>query len=190
MTPEEPVQAMAARLSAINWVSNGDKAWSRAALLDEYFRRAAQWAGAYECDTRVPFFDIAACVDPNVRADQRVVDEVVTKVKRGGWDVKHVTPFILHWAALRAAWTGDLPSRLDDPFEPLVLLFERDGGFLTRNGEVDLEYLSIPMGKWRTFADRAPMTSFAPEDLDEIDRAGSMKQFGYVMGPDGMPIRQ
>ena len=66
MTPDEAVRAMAERLEAISWERFGDRSWSKAALMKEYFRRAARWAAAYECDTRIPFFDIAACVDPGV----------------------------------------------------------------------------------------------------------------------------
>jgi hypothetical protein len=188
MTPEESVQAMADRLGAIDWERHGDKAWSKAALLKEYFRRAARWSNTYGCDTRTPFFDIAACVDPEVRADQVVLDEVRKKVGRGGWDVRHVTPFVLHWAALRAAPGINFPADLEDPFEPLILLFERDGGFHTENDEVNLEYLAVPLRTWRMFSDRPPMPSFASSDLDEIDRAGSLAQFGHVVGPDGEPV--
>ena len=182
MTPDEAVRAMAARLSAIEWERHGDKAWSKAALLREYFRRAARWAIAYECDTRVPFFDIAACVDLSIRADQGVLDDVLEQVRAAGRSVTRVTPFLLHWAALSATPSVDLPPDLEDPFEPLVLLFERDGGFHTENGEVNLEWLSVPMAGWRNRADNPPMASFAADVLDEIDRAGSIAQFGYVMG--------
>lgn len=186
MTPDQAVRAMAARLHAVNWERNGNRCWSKAALLREYFRRTAQWALAYDCDTRVPFFDIAACVDPAVRADPQVIDDLLDEVD-GGWDVDQVIPFILHWAALRATPAIDVPAGLADPFEPLLLLFERDGGFHTENGEVNLEYLAVPMRGWRESAGNAPMLSFAPDVLDEIDRAGSIAQFGYVMGPDGEP---
>lgn len=183
MTPDESVQTMAARLRAVDWRRHGYRTWSKAKLMQEYLRRSALWADAYDCDTRVPFFDLAACVDPAVRADQDVVDDVLDDVGKGGWNVKQVVPFILHWAALRPT-LGELPAGLDDPFEPLVLLFERDGGFHTENGGIELEYLSMPLRDWRTRAARPAMPSFAAEDLDEIDRAGSLKQFGYVMGPD------
>jgi hypothetical protein len=183
MTRDEAVNDMAARLSAINWERHGDKAWSKAALLREYFRRAARWAAAYDCDTRIPFFDIALCVNPNVRADQAQLDSVVETVKAGGWNVTTVTPFILHWAALRADPGVDLPAELEDPFEPLILLFERGGGFHTENGEVNLEWLAVPLAGWRGRADKPPMEGFTAADLDEIDRAGSLAQFGYVMEP-------
>ncbi|GAA0479058.1 hypothetical protein Aca07nite_68340 [Actinoplanes capillaceus] len=186
MTPDQAVHAMAARLHAVNWKRHGHRCWSKSALLHEYFRRAAQWATTYECDTPVPFFDIAACVDPKVRADPQVIDDLLDEVD-GGWDVDHVIPFVLHWAALLATPGIDLPADLEDPFEPLILLFERDGGFHTENGEVNLEYRSVPMRGWRGRAGNPAMPSFAPEALDEIDRAGSLAQFGYIMGPDGEP---
>jgi hypothetical protein len=189
MTPEESVRAMAERLLAIDYRRHGDKSWSKAALLREYFRRAARWADAYGCDTRVPFFDIALCVDPQVRAAPEVVDGVVNGVRPDARNaITKVAPFILQWAALRAAPDFALPSGLEDPFEPLILVFERDGGFHTENGEANLEYRAVPLRTWRERAADPPMPSFAPGVLDEIDRTGSMKQFGYVMGPDGKPV--
>ena len=190
MRPDEAVADMAARLGAVDWTRHGDKAWSKAALLKEYLRRAAQWAIAYECDTRTPFFDIAVCVDPSVRVDQAVVDELVKKVEPGGWDATHVAPFIVRWAALRAREDVDLPADLDDPFLPLILLFERGGGFHTENGEVNLEWKSVRLTGWRKRATDPPLPSFAADHLDELDRAGSLAQFGYVMGPDGEPAGQ
>ena len=184
MTSDESVQAAAARLSSVDWQRHGYRTWSKGKLMLEYFRRAAQWAEAYQCDTRVPFFDIAACVNPAVRADQQVVDQVLAEVGKGGWNVKQVTPLILHWAALRPTLGDELPQGLDDPFEPLMLLFERDGGFHTENGSVELEYASVPMRDWRARAARPPMASFEPADLDEIDRASSLRYSGKVMGPD------
>ncbi|HET6480417.1 MAG TPA: hypothetical protein VFG35_10320 [Actinoplanes sp.] len=183
MTPDEAVQEMAERLSAIDWERRGDQAWSKAALVKEYFRRAARWAATYGCDSPVPFFDIAACVDSAVRADQRVVDDVLEKVDAGGRNVARIVPFILQWAALSASAGIEIPADLQDPFEPLLLLFERGGGFHIENGEVNLEWKSVRMAGWRDRADDPPIASFATDVLDEIDRAGSIAQFGYVMGP-------
>jgi hypothetical protein len=184
MKPDEAVTAMAARLGAADWERYGDKAWSKAALLREYFRRAARVSAAYGCESPVPFFDLAACLNAGVRADQGVIDELLARIKKGGRNGTHVAPFILHWAALLATPGTDFPAELEDPFEPLILMVERGGGFHTENGEVNLEWLAVPMAGWRKHADRAPMASFAPEVLDEIDRAGSIAQFGYVIGRD------
>ncbi|MET0418747.1 MAG: hypothetical protein ABW022_22255 [Actinoplanes sp.] len=188
MTPDEAVDAMAERLLAIDYLRHGDKAWSKAALVREYFRRAARWANAYDCDSKTPFFDIAACVDPAVRADQAVVDRVVKAVPRRTPNaMTRLAPFILHWAALRETPGVKLREDLEDPFFPLIVAFERDGGFHVEKGEINVEYLTLFMRDWRARAGDPPLKSFAADALDEIDRAGSMAQFGYVIGPDGEP---
>ncbi|WP_436528892.1 hypothetical protein [Actinoplanes sp. HUAS TT8] len=183
MTPEESVRATATRLAAVDWGRHGDRAWSKAALLKEYFRRLACWAAAYDCDSPVPFFDLARCVSPDVSVDQEVLDDLLRalEAKGAGRNIAQVTPFILRWAALRATPGTEFPAHLEDPFEPLVLLCERGGGFHTEHGAVDLELKSVRMAGWRRRAEDPPMPSFAPEDLDEIDRAGSIAQFGYVI---------
>jgi hypothetical protein len=183
MTPDEAVRAMIARLGAIDWTRHGDKSWSKAVLLKEYFRRAARWARAYGCAEGTPFFDIAACVDPNVRADQIALDSLPRNVATPARTVDRINQYILHWAALRATLGEDLPAGLDDPFEPLILLFERGGGLHTENGEVNLELKSVRMAGWLNRADDAPLAGFAAEDLDEVDRAGSIAQFGYMVDP-------
>jgi hypothetical protein len=188
MKPDEAVAAMAARLAAVDWERRGDKSWSKAALLREYFRRVARIGTAYGCESPVPFFDLAACVDPSVRADQGVIDDLLSNIKKGGRNGTQVAPFILHWTALQATPGHDLPPGLEDPFEPLILMFERGGGFHTENGEVNLEWLAVPMAGWRKRAEKSPIAGFSADVLDEIDRAGSLAQFGYVMGPDGQPI--
>ncbi|WP_229071623.1 hypothetical protein [Actinoplanes sp. DH11] len=183
MTPDEAVRAVADRLRAVDWTHHGYRSWSQATLLEEYFRRMALWTAAYGCATHTPFYDLAQCIDPAVRADQVVVDEVMQAIEAAdaGWDVEDVTPFILHWAALRATPEADLPEGLEDPFEPLLLLFERDGAFHSAKGFVNFENLSVVMLKWRARASRPPLADLIPGALDEIDRAGSLRQFGYVM---------
>jgi hypothetical protein len=178
----DAVRATAARLNAVDWERHGYRTWSKAKLMLEYFRRLAQWSDAYGCAEPVPFFDLALYVNPNVRADPEVVEDAVQRAAKGGWNAQQVVPFMLHWAAVRAAPGFAPPEGLEDPFEPLLLLFERDGGFHTSNGYAEMEYLSVPIAKWRERAARPAMPSLDPAALDEIDRAGSMKQFGYVMG--------
>ena len=112
-----------------------------------------------------------------IRADPAVVEHLLGTIDAGGWDVGRVVPYILHWAALNPP----IRPGLEDPFEPLILLFERDGGFHTENGEVNLEWLSVRMGNWRDRADDPPLAGLSPDALDGIDRAGSIAQFGYVM---------
>jgi hypothetical protein len=74
------------------------------------------------------------------------------------------------------------------PQNKLSAAFERDGGFHIEKGEINVEYLTLFMRNWRSRVDDPPMESFAADALDEIDRAGSTAQFGYVIGPDGEPL--
>lgn len=166
------MRVTAERLIAVDWERRGDRAWSKAALLKEYFRRAARWAAVYGCDDPVPFFDIAACADPSVRADPRVVEDVLGKVEAGGRTVARVVPFILHGAALRATPGLDLPPELEDPFEPLITLFERGGGFHTEKGEVNLEWKSVRMAGWRDRLNDPPLTIHSSDKFDDLDREG------------------
>ncbi|WP_305783021.1 hypothetical protein [Symbioplanes lichenis] len=184
MTPDESVRVTADRLRAVSWQGHGYRSWSRAALLKEYFRRAARWAKAFQCEPDNVFFDIAGCVDPGVRADQQAIDEVLAAVEEGGWYVTRLTPSILHWAAVRAVPGFTMPEGLEDPFEPLIVLFERDGGFHLENGFVDLDYVSVPTRGWRERDNDPAIASLDPADLDDMDRAGSLAQFGRVLGPD------
>lgn len=183
MTPDESVRATAARLGAVDWRRHGHRTWSKAKLMLEYFRRVALWVDASGLDEPVPFFDLALRLDPSVRADPEVVDQAVRQAAKGGWNVEQVVPFILHWAALRATPGFHSPEGLEDPFEPLLLLFERDGGFHTSNGYAEMEFLSVPLARWRQRASRPPPASLGAAALDEIDRAGSVRQFGHVLGP-------
>jgi hypothetical protein len=183
MTPDEAVQAMTARLSAIDWARHGDKSWSKASLLREYFRRVARWSIAYGCDARVPFFDLAACVNPNVRASQDALDCLPKHVSTPSGTVDRIRQYLLHWAAVRATLGDELPAGLEEPFEPLIMLFERGGGIHTENGEVNIEWVSVRMAGWRDRADNPPIASMAPEALDEIDRAGAIASFGHVVDP-------
>ena len=185
MTPDESVRATAARLSAVDWERHGHRTWSKAKLMLEYLRRVARWLDASGWDEPVPFFDLALRIDPTVRADPGVVDEAVRQASKGGWNAQQVVPFILHWAALRVTPDFRSPAGLEDPFEPLLVLFERDGGFHTSNGYAEMEFLSVPLARWRERGSRPPLASLDPAALDEIDRAGSVRQFGHVMGLAG-----
>ena len=186
MTPDEAVNAMAARLKTADWSRRGDRTWSKAALLKEYFRRTARWAAAYAIDSPEPFFDIGACVASDIRADAAAVTEAVALAKDRGADYivsSYLVPFMLHWAALQATPGVRFEPHLEDPYEPLLVLFERGGSFHTEKGEVDLEWKSVRISGWRERADAPPIESFDAEFLDEVDRKGSIAQFGYVIEP-------
>lgn len=174
MTDTGATERTLERLLAVRW--DGKEAYehprSRSALTYEFLRRSAQWAKAVGGEGKWPFFDIAAEVESDVRADPALVDRLVAGLGDyiGFPPMRTVTEGALHWAAL-----GDLPSRrfpeLDDPFEPLLLLFERGGGFTTGNGSIELGSGSFPMRSLDFRVDLKPVL-IDPVTLEALDEEG------------------
>lgn len=183
MNVDEAVHQTVERLRRIRWERPGHRAWSRAVLLREYLRRVAQWRAAYDCSPDTPFFDIAACVESSIRVQPELIDGLSKELDERGaeLDVIYLVPHIVNWTALRATPGVRLPD-LEDPFEPLMLMFERGGGFHMEQG-VNLEWITVSLRGWRDRLNEQPMASLDPEALDKIDEEGSMKQFGYRIEP-------
>ncbi len=71
----DPVEAVVDRLLAVDWDGEYGQRRSQVALMREYLRRSALWSKHLDAGPW-PFFDIAAAVDPDVRADQAAVDRL------------------------------------------------------------------------------------------------------------------
>ena len=171
MTDSNAAERVLDRLLAVAW--DGKAAYahprSRSALAYEILRRWAHWAKAVGSEGEWPFFDVAAELAPDIRADPALVDRLV-----GGLGdyicfppMRTVTEGALHWAAL-----GDVPRRrfpdLDDPFEPFLLFFERGGGFTTGNGFMELGSGSMPMRTPDFHVNLEPVP-IDPATLEELD---------------------
>ncbi len=143
---------------------------SRFRLTREFLRRTAVWGQRLEVTEGWPFFDLAGLVDPEVVVDERLVERLRRRPATA--DINPVSLEIavnvVRWAAL-----GDLPRRrfpaLDDPYEPLVALFERGGGYTVGNGMIELGYGSFPK---RDLAERAALepAPVDPATLDALDK--------------------
>jgi hypothetical protein len=130
------VNDLVARLLAIEWHVDFEEpaelTKERVAHFREYLRRAAPYA-SLRPGTPVswPWFDVAACVDPSIRADDDVVEAVSARIEGGSYSgVRMSCAAALHFAALRDA--GAVPRYLADPFEPLVRVYEL-GGLIGRD---------------------------------------------------------
>ncbi|BCJ77794.1 hypothetical protein CS0771_73380 [Catellatospora sp. IY07-71] len=164
MTPEQ----LAARLARItNWWQDDLRAPSRAALVSEYLRRAALWARALDCPELWAWFDVAHEIDPAVRADAALVEQVNEGISKGGGSPfeKRMAEYALHFAAL-----PDVPHDLPDPYEPLIAAWERGGSLRRENG---LVYVGGTMGvPVRTLADNyspVPVASAEPLAMATAD---------------------
>lgn len=127
------VESLRERLLAIDWTFRIDETraetQARIALFREFLRRAAPYGTLSPGDpVPWPFFDVAARVDPTVRAPEDVLADVAAKVPQFPTTaVRNSCLFALHFAALHDA--GQVPNSNQDPFAPLIYMYERGGSF-------------------------------------------------------------
>ncbi|WP_143086366.1 hypothetical protein [Amycolatopsis saalfeldensis] len=166
-------QETLARILAIDWANDDAKfehEVSRARLMVEYLRRAAIWADALDAGDEWPFLDVAAHLDPNLRADPKTIkqlDEISVYIASP--QVRIVVESSLHLATLRDASTAGIPD-LPDLYEPLLILFERGGGFGISNNFIDFGIRMVPLKTWQERRNTQPIASLAPEALDALDK--------------------
>ncbi|MFE2272719.1 hypothetical protein ACFXB4_26225 [Streptomyces lavendulae] len=174
------------KISSIDWraAEEGfEHGGSSARLMREHLRRMAVWIrelqkarpapffDVAQCD-RWPFFDLASYVEPSARPDSEA--EAVLGAFLAGHASSPLTGRIcraaLNWASLSPrslAGFGDLP----DPFEPLLLVFERSGAFWIENGFIDFVASRVRLGSWEDHVAAEPLLSLDGAVLDAMDRA-------------------
>jgi hypothetical protein len=139
--------------------------------MKEYVRRAAWWATITRA-SGFPFFDIAAGVDPGVRADPSRVGRVDEQLRAQsqGVLVRRTCAYALHFAALLDAGVP-LPQAPKLPFEPILTVFGRGGGFrVDGGGLIDLGLLRLPVGSVEDNLRTEPCVRIGVADLDALDR--------------------
>ncbi|MGW1342237.1 hypothetical protein ACWCOV_14420 [Kribbella sp. NPDC002412] len=164
MTDTAAAERMADRLLAVHWDEDAARAHrrSRGRLAGEFLRRTAQWALAVGAEDGWPFSDLAGALDPEVAVDPALLAKLqIDAATAGGFPIRPAhAAAIVRWAAL-----GDLPRQrfpqLDDPYEPLLTMLGRGGGYSVANGFIELGYGSYPIG---SVAERAAL---APVPIDQ-----------------------
>ncbi|MGK3960152.1 hypothetical protein WMF38_44770 [Sorangium sp. So ce118] len=172
--PSETTAEMLERLCAIDWRADDLRCRnSRIQLMREYLRRAAWWADELGCTEEWPFFDIAGHVDFVVRADSALVQRLQEHLaKLSLWPtVKKSCEWSLHWAALRSTPGMKLPV-LDEPFEPLIWMYERGGGFTTEHGNVNVSGALFQRRPWHHYRTQQPVVELDRVRLDALDASG------------------
>lgn len=166
----DSVAALADRLMSVEWDGDWTRTRSRVALLKEYLRRSAEWVDRLG-SSAWPFSDIAALVDPQVRADPTIVSQVEASMNRPEvWpEVRDTAVRALHFAALQKAG-GALPD-LPDPFEPLIIMYERGGGFsITETGAIQIDVAGVQFGSMKAHLGLEPRAPMDERSLDALDR--------------------
>jgi hypothetical protein len=62
---------------------------------------------------------------------------------------------------------------LPDPYEPLVVLYERGGVFFVENGVADFELRRVPLRTWQANLASEPIVEIDPAVLDAVDEGAS-----------------
>ncbi|TDD58547.1 hypothetical protein E1263_18710 [Kribbella antibiotica] len=174
VTDMAAAERMVERLLAVEWDRDAAFAHqrSRARLAREFLRRTAQWAVAVGAERGWPASDLAAAVSPDVSVDPALLAKLdLDETSSNLFPVpSEIGPQIVRWAAL-----GDLPRQrfpqFLDPYEPLLELFARGGGYARAPGELDLGFGSVPIRKVAARATLAALPIDAAS-LDALDQEG------------------
>jgi hypothetical protein len=163
-----------ARLRAVDWTgaSGFEHRRSRVRLMAEYLRRAAQWAEALDATGEWPFFDIAAHLEPSIQVPEDQAKELEALISNHvGWpSVDRSCRAALRWAALKDA-DVPLPPGLDDPYEPLLMMFDRGGGWTTEAGFLDVDGSAVRQQTWLDHLTTKPAVTLDQPTLNTLDAA-------------------
>ncbi|GAA0990119.1 hypothetical protein GCM10009551_048160 [Nocardiopsis tropica] len=173
MSTTTAVSDLAVRIHAIDWDGDLEHTRSRVALMREYLRRSAVWTRALGAKGW-PFYDIAEFAAPGVRAADEVVEGVLGSpvIVEQYPTVGKSCVWALHMAAARDAGVS-LPD-LPDPFEPLIRMYERGGGFsLSTTGTIDIDAAGLYRGTLPTHLGDEPRAPETEAGLDALDGAGA-----------------
>ncbi|MFE5240138.1 MULTISPECIES: hypothetical protein [unclassified Streptomyces] len=190
MTAERSAGGVLSRLRAVDWgdwTAAFEHARSRALLMREYLRRSAQWARHYGAESVWPFFDIAEHVDDSVCLSPDVASELDAFL-RGGigpYPVERTVAGAVRWAELRCQERTDLPD-LPDPYEPLLALYERGGGFHVDQA-IDLNGVSLPRWDLGTAIAAPPFLTTATATLDALDSGAKGRVTYFALVDEGFP---
>jgi hypothetical protein len=172
VNPDDHATTALRRLQAVDWDSDAvfEYPRSRARLMGEYLRRAAWWAQELDATDAWPFFDIPARWAPDIEVPGDLLDPMETLIwTRIGWpSVATTARAALRWAVVMDAGKP-LPDGLADPYEPLLLLFERGGGFTTEHGFIDLGAASVLRQTWRDHLTTEQVVPLSQSALDALD---------------------
>ncbi|MEV5983934.1 hypothetical protein AB0L85_02835 [Streptomyces sp. NPDC052051] len=175
-------ECMLERLFAIKW--HDAEAFykhepSRVELMSEYLRRGALWANELGGTRKWPFFDIAERIAPSVQVPPELSAQLQTYIEQniGGISTEYACHAALRWATLRDTHQK-LPD-LEDPFEPLITLYERGGEIIADETRAfDFGIQSVRVRAWREHLSSEPCTSLDPAALDALDAEKAYRRNG------------
>ena len=191
---EAAVLAAIVRCQNTTWQQDSTRLGSQAALMREYLRRAGGLSETLAGNDRWRWEDFTSLL-PLPGIDRRflpgwtfldhydepeyhgpgldLVEEKVAALQAhlyetkfyGGNSGERTCGWFIRWASVKA-----LPSvaalGLPDPYEPLIVFYERGGWFRREQGYLDLNGANVTLG---TYKNQPPLPSLDPAALDEMD---------------------
>ncbi|MGW3293058.1 hypothetical protein ACWC9S_03720 [Streptomyces xiamenensis] len=161
------------RLKSIDWLDDTgafDHTGSRMALMREYLRRSARWAEAVGAAESWPFFDLGEAIEPGIHVDgdlaAEMEDFLYQNVTRGS--IRNTCWGAVHWAALPPDTLAGLPA-LDDPYEPLLLFYERGGPFTLEGPFINVGEGMVLHKNIEDHLSPQPVTDLDAISLDYLD---------------------
>jgi hypothetical protein len=191
-----PVEQAKHRVLSINWkYDNPCKEGSHRLLFNEFLRRealAAQATGALNTQSylelvdKYPAFidmpgvgwlmhDYAAFFDPSLKLEDEEIHALAEELQVKGypfWYSARVCVYFIHWAAVQDHPTV-MQQHLLNPYEPLIMLYER-GGTFRRDKDGTWEFASTAyfIGSASSYLVSTPVADLKDEDsLNLADKA-------------------
>ncbi|MEU9006268.1 hypothetical protein ACFWBI_33420 [Streptomyces sp. NPDC059982] len=186
--PQSAAARRLERLRGVEWDMRWDLAFarvgSRRVLMWEYLRRAAVWASACGAEEAWPFYDVTAYLAPEFGLGREQEERLAGLLRAvPGEELRRTCA-----GAVRLAELGErapaVVAGLPDPYEPLVLFYERGGSF-TRDCSgsfLDLVGALYKPGPLRGFLGARPVGPLGAAVLDALDADGRVT---YYMSEDG-----
>jgi hypothetical protein len=132
-------------------------------FLREYFRRASIWRSQLKCEAASwPFFDIPFYVDPSIRANRLLVDEMLEYVRSFNLSdmyIENIFEWYLHWNVLKDLSLTEKFSSLESPYEPLIIMYENGVFLYPEHGAIGIPGGLVFRGKWTDHLDKPPLES-------------------------------
>ncbi len=164
------------RITAVTKTRHPGKRWSHVALFKEYARRMALWAEALHLSRSDWLLtSIAQQITPNLVLSANEMAELDTYFAEYG-----IHPPLARVLESSVAWSHVAKSdivkgyQLPDPYEPMLIFFERGGDFQWHpNGFWAIsEAFGVGNVDIETYAIASPFAELDPDELDEIDQLG------------------
>lgn len=122
------VQNTLDRILAVSWKYDLLCQGSHIALIEEYFRRMILWLKALNRPRKLLLVDLSEMVNPDILVSREPIRMLDAHLAGHDPLFKETMIHVLLWAAVKDSPEAK-QANLPDPYEPLVLMYERGGTF-------------------------------------------------------------